>query len=267
MRSARCGACGARPRCSEAGDHGRLRELDGYAQSEHVWGTAPDFVGPRHELRERLLLELLLSTHPGRDVLNVGAGQGSFTRMLEARNFDVVSADVSPAAVAVLGDRVRGQVLQADMTRLPFPDSTFDAVVAGEVIEHIEDDRRALSEAARVLRPGGVLALSVPAHPEWFGASDRWAGHIRRYTRPRLEEAVDAGGLMLVRVRPWGFPVSALYHRAIYDKRAARFAADSRRPRTALRALRFALQADRLFVGVGRGCLGYLAVARRAGSS
>ena len=60
---------------------------------------------------------------------------------------------------------VRGEVLLADMTDLPFADDTFDAVVAGEVIEHIENDGLALSEAARVLRPGGVLALSVPAHP------------------------------------------------------------------------------------------------------
>ena len=222
--------------------------MDENAQTEHVWGTAPDFVGPRHELREKLLLDLLLSLHPGRDVLNVGAGQGSFTRLLEARGLDVVSADVSQAAIDVLEERVRGQVLHADMTKLPFPDCSFDAVVAGEVIEHIEDDRGAIAEAARVLRPGGVLALSVPAHPEWFGPSDRWAGHIRRYTRPHLEEAVAAGGLMLVRIKPWGFPVSALYHRAIYDKRAAELAADPRRPRAALRALRFALQLDRLFV-------------------
>jgi len=234
---------------------------------QHEWGTAPDFVGPRHELRERLLLDLLLAADPGERILNVGAGQGSFTRLLEERGYEVVSSDVSPAAVAVLESRVRGEVLLADMTDLPYPDRAFDAIAAGEVVEHIEDDLKALSEAARVLRPGGVLALSVPAHPAWFGASDRWAGHVRRYTQGTLTRAIEDAGFALERVRPWGFPMSALYHRAIYDKRAARFAADSRRPRTALRALRFALQADRLFVGVGRGCLGYLAVARRAGSS
>lgn len=229
---------------------------------EHAWGTAPDFVGPRHELREKLLLDMFLAADPGPRVLNVGAGQGSFTRLIEERGYEVVSSDVSRAAVDVLRDRVRGEVLQADMTDLPFADRVFDAVVAGEVIEHIEDDHRALSEAARVLRPDGVLALSVPAHPAWFGASDRWAGHVRRYTQATLTQAFEGAGFTLERLRAWGFPMSALYHRAIYDKRAAALAAEQREHRAALRVLRLALQVDRLFVGVERGCLGYLALAR-----
>lgn len=231
---------------------------------EHVWGTAPGFVGPRHALREKLLLDLLLSAHPGGRVLNVGAGQGTFTRLLEARGFEVVSCDVSPLFVDLLRGSVRGDVLQADMTDLPFRDCTFDAVVAGEVIEHIEDDRKALAEAARVLRrPRGALALSVPAHPEWFGASDQWAGHKRRYTRAGLVSAVESASLKLERVRPWGFPVSALYHRRIYDKRAASLAEEgNEQPRFVVNLLRAALQLDRLLVGVERGCLGYLALAR-----
>ena len=228
----------------------------------HEWGSAPDFVGPRHELRERLLLDLLLSADPGSRILNVGAGQGSFTLLLEERGYEVVSADVSEPAVAVLEARVRGEVVLADLTNLPFPDRAFGAVVAGEVLEHIGDDHAALSEAARVLRPGGVVALSVPAHPAWFGASDRWAGHVRRYTRGMLVRTIADAGLALERVRPWGFPMSALYHRAIYDKRAATLATDGREHRVAKSALRVALTVDRLFVGIERGCLGYLALAR-----
>ena len=134
-------------------------------QQPHTWGTAPDFVGPRHELRERLLLDVLLAAHPGEKMLNVGAGQGSFTRLLEKRGFNVVSSDVTEPALEVLRTRVHGEVVLADMTDLPFDDGVFEAVVAGEVIEHIDDDRRALSEAARVLRPGGVLALIRSGSP------------------------------------------------------------------------------------------------------
>jgi SAM-dependent methyltransferase len=230
----------------------------------HTWGTAPDFVGPRHELRERLLLDLLLAAGPGRRILNVGAGQGSFTRLLEERGYEVVSSDVSPESLDVLRAQARGDVVHADMTELPFADESFDAVVAGEVIEHIEDDRRALIEARRVLRTDGVLALSVPAHPDWFGPSDRWAGHVRRYARDGLVEVVAAAGLTTERLRPWGFPVSAAYHRAVYDKRAAALAGDGREHRLAKHVLGAMLLIDRVFVGVERGCLGYLALARRA---
>jgi SAM-dependent methyltransferase len=231
-------------------------------QELHEWGTAPDFVGPRHAFRERLLLDLFRSAGPGPMVLNVGAGQGSFTRLLEDDGFEVVSTDVSETAVAVCRQRVRGDVQLADMTDLPFDDASFDAVVAGEVLEHIEEDVRALAEAARVLRAGGVVAVSVPAHPAWFGASDRWAGHVRRYTRESLTGALSSAGLSVELVRPWGFPIAALYHRTVYDKRAESAVADGREHRLAKSLLGAALTIDRLFVGVERGCLGYLALAR-----
>jgi SAM-dependent methyltransferase len=222
-------------------------------------------VGPRHELRERLLLKLFLSAAPGRTVLNVGAGQGSFSRLLEERGFDVVSTDVSPAACRVLEDRVRGPVVQADVNALPFADSRFDAVALGEVIEHVDDDVAALRESRRVLRPGGVAAISVPAHPTWFGPSDEWAGHVRRYTRDALVAACQAAGLGVVRCAGWGFPVSAAYHRWIYDRRAARLSGGrrSRAQRAGLGILKVALQLDRLFLGVERGALGFLLLAQR----
>jgi ubiquinone/menaquinone biosynthesis C-methylase UbiE len=238
---------------------------------EHEWGTAPDFVGPRHELRERFLLELFLSAKPGRKVLNVGAGQGSFSSVLEDHGFDVTSTDVSPPACRVLAERVRGPVAQADVTALPFPESTFDAVVLGEVIEHVEDDVRALSEARRVLRPGGVAAISVPAHPTWFGRSDEWAGHKRRYTRDSLLEACVRAELGVVRCLGWGFPVAAAYHRWVYDRRVARMAQTSARrspaERAALQILKIALQLDRLFLGLDRGALGLLLLAQRPGAA
>jgi SAM-dependent methyltransferase len=231
----------------------------------HEWGTAPEFVGPRHELRERLLLDLFLSGGPGRQVLNAGAGQGTFSLRLAERGFAVTSADASPAAVAVLEERVGGIVAQADVTDLPFGDETFDAAVLGEVLEHIPDDSAALREVARVVRPEGLLAVSVPADPARFGLSDHWAGHVRRYTKPRLVGACEGSGFGVVRCVGWGFPVSALYHRHLYERRLDRqgSAPPRRWERLALGVLSAALQVDRLFVGVERGALGYLLLAKR----
>ncbi|MGH2997093.1 MAG: class I SAM-dependent methyltransferase, partial [Gaiellaceae bacterium] len=167
--------------------------------SAHEWGTAPEFVGPRHELRERLLLDLFLSAGPGPHVLDAGAGQGSLSAKLAELGFEVTSTDASAAALAVLRERVRGKVFEADVATLPFGNESFDGAVLGEVLEHVEDDRGALSEIARVLRPGGVLAVSVPANPKLFGPSDVWAGHVRRYTRPALIDACTSAGFTVER--------------------------------------------------------------------
>jgi SAM-dependent methyltransferase len=233
--------------------------------TEHEWGDAPGFVGPRHELREQLLLDLFLSAGPGPDVLNGGAGQGTLSQKLGELGFEVTSTDVARKAVELLRDLAPGPVVEADLTALPFENEHFDAAVLGEVLEHIEDDRRALEEVARVLRPGGVLALSVPANPKLHGPSDVWAGHVRRYTRPELLETCAAAGFTVQRCLGWGFPVSRLYHRHVYERYLDRRgpAGPERRHRPLLALVGLLLQLDRLFVGVERGALGYLALATR----
>lgn len=231
----------------------------------HEWGTAPEFVGPRHALRERLLLDLFLSAAPGQRVLDAGAGQGSMSARLDRLGFEVTSADASEAAVEVLRGRLRGDVVRASLTDLPFPDASFDAAVLGEVLEHVEDDRAALTEVARVVRPGAAIALSVPADPELFGPSDEWAGHFRRYSRGALLDVCAAAGIVVERCSAWGFPLSRLYHRHVYERYLDRHGPSRpggrHRPLVAL--LGALLQVDRLFVGVERGALGYLLLATR----
>jgi SAM-dependent methyltransferase len=236
--------------------------------SDHTRGAGefqPDFVGPRHRLRESLLLRLLIAARPGPSVLNAGAGQGTFSQLLEELGFEVTSVDPSPTAVELLRARARGPVLEGTAEQLPFDDASFDAAVLGEVLEHIEDDLAALREVARVVRPGGVVAISVPANPDWFGPSDEWAGHHRRYTRAALLELCAGASLDVERLAPWGFPVSSFYHRRIYEPRLT--AQGPAQPRWYLRpavaALGAALQVDRLFVGVERRALGYLVRARK----
>ena len=233
--------------------------------SGHEWGTAPEFVGPRHELRERLLLDLFLSASPGPEVLDAGAGQGTMSARLEQLGYEVTSTDVSGAVVEILRERLSGSVAEASVTDLPFGDESFDGAVLGEVLEHVEDDRGALAEVARVLRPGGVLALSVPANPRLQGPSDEWAGHVRRYTRPALIDACTGAGLTVNRCVGWGFPFSRLYHRHVYERYLDRHGPSrpGGRNRHLVAAVGALLQVDRLFVGVERGALGYLLLATR----
>lgn len=87
----------------------------------------------------------------------------------------------------------------ASALALPFADGTFGAVAAFDVLEHCEDEARALAELARVLRPGGRLLVSVPAYQWAWTQFDDEIGHFRRYTRSRLVRALHAGGLAVER--------------------------------------------------------------------
>ena len=130
---------------------------------------------------------------------------------LDGLGFEVTSADSRQPRSLCSPSFVSGDVREADVTRLPFEDGAFDGAVLGEVLEHVEDDRQALRELARVLRPGGVLALSVPADPALYGPSDEWAGHARRYTRDGLMTVCREAGFTVQRCFGWVFPALALY--------------------------------------------------------
>jgi hypothetical protein len=98
-----------------------------------------------------------------------------------------------------------------------------------------------------------------------YGRSDVWAGHVRRYTRPALIDACTSASFVVERCLGWGFPVARLYHRHVYERYLDRRgpAPPAPRQQPLVRLLGGLLQLDRLFVGVERGALGYLALARR----
>jgi SAM-dependent methyltransferase len=85
--------------------------------------------------------------------------------------------------------------------RLPFPDASFDVVTSFDVIYHawVTDDRRAISEMARVLRPGGLMLVRVPALKVLWGAHDVAVQSRRRYTRAELTALLTSCGLRLLR--------------------------------------------------------------------
>ena len=111
--------------------------------------------------------------------------------------------DLSPEALRVL----RGSgasVAQGLIGAIPFPDQAFDLVCALDVVEHVEDDERALAELVRVAAPGAVLLLSVPLHPEAWTAFDDLVGHRRRYEPAALLAQLEAHGLTLEQSAVYG---------------------------------------------------------------
>ncbi len=105
----------------------------------------------------------VLDCEPGARVLDLGCGVGSFSALLAARSMRVMCVDVSEENVeAVRRRHPELPVVRANATALPFDDDAFDAAVLMEVLEHVEDDRAALSELRRVVRDDGLLILSAP---------------------------------------------------------------------------------------------------------
>jgi SAM-dependent methyltransferase len=93
--------------------------------------------------------------------------------------------------------------VQGDGTRLPYPDNTFDKIIASEVLEHIPDDVAAYDEFFRILKPGGMLAATVPAtFPEkicWKLSDEYYApkaegGHVRIYTENEVRSKLEGAG-------------------------------------------------------------------------
>lgn len=110
---------------------------------------------------ERIPLLAAAVGGPGKRVLDLGCRTGAVTRHFLDGNH-VVGLDVDRAALAKAAELGVETVVGDVEARLPFPDADFDAVVAGELLEHLRDPAALVAEATRVLRPGGVLVGSVP---------------------------------------------------------------------------------------------------------
>lgn len=145
----------------------------------------------------------LVTREIGRRVVEVGCGLGNFTGMLLDREA-VVALDSEPACIERLEARYADwrnlRAFVCDAGKPDFPDLRAfraDSCVCLNVLEHIEDDRRALENMASALEPGGVIALMIPAFEALYGPIDRNLGHYRRYTQASLRKLAEAAGLRI----------------------------------------------------------------------
>lgn len=178
--------------------------LFGPAFPEAGWVPAP-----RYLLRRARVLSLASSLPPGR-LLEVGPGAGVLLMELADRGFRCEALELSAEAreFAQQLQRAAQRDLPIHATEQPGWDGAFDAVCAFDVLEHVEDDRGALSAWHRWLKPGGSLLLSVPARMSLWTAGDEWAGHFRRYERDGLVQLLQSVGFELERFECYGFPLA-----------------------------------------------------------
>ena len=158
---------------------------------------------------------------PGSVVLDMGCGAGRHAFESLRRGARVIALDYSFEELESVRNlfwamRETGEVgiggaalaARGDALRLPFRDGTFDRIICSEVLEHIGDDAGAIAELTRVLKPGGTIAVTVPAWlPEtlcWWLSAEYHAplapgGHVRIYTEDLLRDRLKASGLNPVR--------------------------------------------------------------------
>ncbi len=158
-----------------------------------------------------------LELRPGERLLDLGSGGGRHAFEGMRRGARVTALDYDAANLkdvcAVSGAMLAGGeiawetwagVVNGDALDLPFADGSFDRVIVSEVLEHVWDDERALVEIARVVRPGGRVAATVPTRwPERVSWALNWryhdtpGGHVRIYRQHELEAKVERAGFLL----------------------------------------------------------------------
>ena len=176
---------------------------------------------------------------PGTLVLDVPCGRGFYVERYRhvAPAARVVGVELDARTIRLASAALPGAPLaRAAIERLPFPDDSFDAAICSEVLEHVDDDGAALTEVGRVVRPGGVIAITVPHadYPFWWDpinwtlerATGRhvsrgplagiWAQHVRLYRRQELVDVVEGSGLELVELRSFTHHCLPFSHNLVY---------------------------------------------------
>lgn len=159
-----------------------------------------------------------LGLRPGDRLLDLGCGFGRHAFEALRRGARVVACDMAvpeleQVSATAFAMKEAGEIaptlsctsVAGDGTKLPFADASFDRIIASEVMEHVPDDAAALAEFIRVLRPGGTIAITVPAEfPEkicWRLSDEYYApksvgGHVRIYAESELRQKMKAAGLL-----------------------------------------------------------------------
>jgi SAM-dependent methyltransferase len=157
--------------------------------------------------------ERLRSLQPGR-FIEIGTGHGELAAVLLDPGWQGIGYELGESSAVAARARTAGkpfEVRVADWLEAP-PDEPADLIVSSMVIEHLPDDQEAayFERARTTLRPGGRVAVIVPAGPRYWGIEDDVAGHQRRYTRDGLRRRLEQLGWRLEHAAGLTFPVSNL---------------------------------------------------------
>jgi SAM-dependent methyltransferase len=183
----------------EVGESGWSDELTELHESATESGTHFIDVASRdHAIGE---LKRALGTGPV-SIMEVGCSAGHLLADMRRSlpNATLTGGDYTLGTLVKLGEKMPGiPLVRFNLAASPLPSNSYDAMVLLNVLEHIEDDIAAATHIARMLKPGGVAVIEVPAGPELFDDYDRQLQHFRRYTLQGICSVVEQAGLVVER--------------------------------------------------------------------
>ena len=190
--------------------------------------------------RVRTIFEWIEPTD-GKIIFDCACGRGFYLNMIRAvSKCRLVGLELDPQVIVKTAGnvgRLPGITLaRANIYRQPYPSNIFDGAILSEILEHVDDDVRGLREVYRVLKPGGVVAITVPNanYPFWWDPINRtledvfdvhiqngplagiWANHVRLYTREALRQAVEEAGFIVEAERAFTHYSFPFIHNIVY---------------------------------------------------
>jgi SAM-dependent methyltransferase len=157
-----------------------------------------DVASRDHAINE---LKRALGTKPA-SIMEVGCSAGHLLADMRRSlpNATLTGGDYTLGTLVKLGEKMPDiPLVRFNLADSPLPSDAYEAMVLLNVLEHIEDDVAATGHIARMLKPGGVAIIEVPAGPELFDDYDRQLQHFRRYTLPGLCKVIEGAGLKVER--------------------------------------------------------------------
>ncbi len=166
-------------------------EVEAKVEAAHWW-----FVGRRY-LFGQIITDLNLTR--AANILDIGTSTGTNLRMLRDLGFaNVRGLDFHDEAIRWCLEKSLGAVDKGDICAIPSEDNAYDFVLATDIIEHVDDDIKALTEVYRVLKAGGYALVTVPAFQSLWGVQDEVSQHKRRYKRDELITKINIAGFEIV---------------------------------------------------------------------
>ena len=193
-------------------EYSRIREIDTYLQ-------------PHVIMKDRLIRRLVdIAKLPiDAQFIDVGCGRGRICKMLADRGFQGKGIDLEDVCVQFSRKRLRAynrvHIAKGDLNCIH---SQYDLVIMSSVLEHILDDRKAISGVYRILKDRGYFLFTVPGDKRLFGDQDIAHGHYRRYEKDEIIEKLDGAGFHIVKIWAYGMAwISKLYRFMIRHDLAA----------------------------------------------